>query len=90
MAENSRIHNIILEKRSRLNMTGISEVVAFEEETIQLKTEMGELTVKGEGLRIGAFSASLGDISIEGEVISALVYTDGTSGKGGLFRRLMR
>ncbi len=90
MAENNRIHNIILEKRNRLNMSGVIEVVTFEDETIVLKTHMGNLTVKGEGLKIGSFSASSGDIDIDADMVSAIVYTDDEATKGGFFRRLMR
>ncbi len=90
MAENNRIHNLILEKRNRLSISGVNEVLGFEDETVVLKTNMGNLTVKGEHLRIGSFSASVGDIDIEGEDITALAYSEEESLKGGFFRRIMR
>lgn len=86
---NSRAHNIIVEQRKKLNLSGVTDVVGFEDETIVLKTVMGTLTVKGEKLHIGSFSTTSGDIDIDGKVI-ALVYTDEESNKGGFFRRLMK
>ncbi len=91
MAEqtNARVHNVIIEQRRKLNLSGVTDVVGFEDETIVLRTVMGSLTVKGEDLHIGSFSTSSGDIDIDGKII-ALVYTDDDGGKGGFFRRLKK
>ena len=64
MSENGKkIHNVILEQRRRLNMSGVNEVIGFDDETITLDTELGMLTIKGEGLKIGSFSASSKPVS---------------------------
>lgn len=91
MAEqiNARIHNVIIEQRRKLNLSGVTDVLGFEDETIVLNTVMGSLTVKGEQLHIGSFSTASGDIDIDGKII-ALVYTDDDCGKGGFFRRLKK
>lgn len=90
MSENGKkLHNVILEQRRRLNMSGVNEVIGFDDETITLDTELGMLTIKGEGLKIGSFSATSKDIDIEGEII-ALVYTGENTAKAGFFRRLMK
>ena len=84
MSEELRIHNVIMEERKKISMTGVKDVKGFDEETIVLDTVAGTLTVKGEGLSINGFSAESGDIKMEGE-IKGLVYT-GESGKGILSR----
>ncbi len=91
MAEqvNAGIHNIIIEQRKKMNLSGVTDVVVFEDETVVLKTVMGTLTVKGEQMHIGSFSTSSGDIDIDGNII-ALVYSDDDGGKGGFFRRLRK
>ena len=90
MAEKDRkLHNVIMEQRRKLNMSGIMEVIGFDDETITLESDMGMMTVKGEGLKIGSFSASSGDIDIEGTIIE-IVYTGDSSVKGGFFRKLMK
>ncbi len=91
MAEqmNARAHNIIIEQRKKLNLSGVTDVIGFEDETVVLKTVMGSLTVKGENLHIGSFSTTSGDIDIDGKII-ALVYSDDDGGKGGFFRRLKK
>ncbi|MBE7024580.1 MAG: sporulation protein YabP [Ruminococcaceae bacterium] len=86
------IHNVILENRKRLTLSGIEDVDSFDEETIVLFADSGSLTVKGTGLHINKLSVETGEVSIEGEVDS-LVYTDGESGKTrgmGFLARLFR
>lgn len=86
------IHNVILENRKKLTLSGIEDVDSFDEETIVLYTDTGSLTVKGEGLHINKLSVESGEVSIEGRVDS-LVYSDGETGKGrgmGFLARLFR
>ena len=89
MEENNRINqNIILENRKKLNLTGIKDVVSFDDETVILDTALGRLTVKGEGLHISSFNTERGDLTAVGNVI-ALVYTTEEK-SGGVFSRLFR
>ena len=90
MEQNSnRLHSVIVEQRKKLNMSGVTEVVGFEDETIILKTSLGGLTIKGQGLHIGSFSTQSGEINIDG-IITALVYTGEESSKGGLLRKILK
>ena len=83
------MHNVIMEKRSKLNMSGVSEVVSFDDETVVLKTDMGLLTIKGSGLNIGGFSATSGELNMTGSVY-ALVYTSNEAAKGSFIKRLLK
>ncbi len=79
------VHNIIMEQCKRVNMTGIKEVKAFDEETVVLDTSNGTLTVRGENLVIGSFSTTTGELSMEGTVWG-LVYSGDGQGKGFMKR----
>ena len=68
-------HNIILENRKSLSISGITDVDSFDEREISLYTEMGELTVQGRELHIDAMSVETGNMTITGD-IWALVYGD--------------
>lgn len=87
--KNGAMHNVIMEKRSKLNMSGVSEVVSFDDETVVLKTDMGLLTVKGTKLNIGGFSATSGELNMSGSVY-ALVYTQNEAAKGSILKRLLK
>lgn len=40
-------HKIVLNNRNQGNLTGILDVISFDENTIVLDTDMGLLTIKG-------------------------------------------
>lgn len=75
MSEAQGRHNVILENRSHLVLSGITDVDSFNEEQISLFTQLGELTIRGKNLHINEMSVESGDLSVEGD-ISALVYGD--------------
>lgn len=85
----SAIHNVIMEKRAKLNMSGVTQVLTFDDETVVLETDMGMLTVKGTKLNIGGFSASSGELNMTGSVY-ALVYTDDKDAKTSFIKRLLK
>ena len=80
--------NIILENRKKLNISGVCEVLSFDDETVTLKTSVGNLTIKGERLRISNFNTETGDLTAEGRII-AIVYTSEEK-SGGFLSKLFR
>lgn len=82
-------HNLILEDRHSLNVSGVSDVDSFDEQTIVIFTDMGELTVRGTDLHINRFSAESGELSMEGSIIS-LTYNDDAPRNNSFFGRLFK
>ena len=80
-------HSLTLQQRSKLTMTGVAEVVSFDELAVVLRTEMGNLVVQGRDLRLKALSPDGGNVAIEGTV-SALIYEEPRN-PGGWLRRLL-
>lgn len=68
-------HNLILENRGNLVLTGVTDVDSFDENSILLYTELGELVIRGKKLHINVMNVESGDLSVEGD-ISAIVYGD--------------
>ncbi len=89
MEENIRkSHNLILEDRKKFTLTGVRDVLSFDENTIMLETDLGRLAVKGEDLKLGQFDTQKGDISGIGKIY-AVVYTQDEQ-SGGFFSRLFK
>ena len=82
-------HHVILEDRRALTVSGVSDVDSFDELTVIIYTDMGELTVKGEGLHINRLNIETGELTLEG-MIQSLSYTDVQSRSGGFFGRLFK
>ena len=87
MEKESMPHKLVLDERSRLSVTGVTDVLSFDEGAVLLRTEMGLLTVQGRELRLKTLSPEGGLISVEGNVAS-LVYEESRQ-KGGWLSRLL-
>ncbi|MEF9852653.1 MAG: sporulation protein YabP [Hydrogenoanaerobacterium sp.] len=94
MAEEKKLikmpHNLILEDRRTLTVSGVEDIDSFDEENIVLFTDMGELTVKGEGLHINKLSVDTGELNVEGDVHSLIYTNDEPRHNGGFFARMFR
>lgn len=66
--------NIILENRKKLILTGVEEVISFDDEKILLNTKLGFLTIKGSELKMNKLDVQNGDVIIVGN-ISSIVYS---------------
>lgn len=66
--------NIILESRKKLTLSGVVEVISFDEEKIQLNTKLGALTIRGTELKMNKLDVQNGDVMIVGDVWS-MVYS---------------
>lgn len=81
--------NLTLEDRKKLNVTGVTDIGSYDEQTVIAMTELGELTIKGEGLHILKMSVDMGELAVEGD-ISSLVYADIQPKNQGFFSRLFK
>lgn len=79
-------HTLSMEERCRLTVTGVEDVLSFDETDIVMKTAQGELNVRGSGLHIGKISLDVGELKVEG-TISELRYEEPVQ-TGGFFARL--
>lgn len=87
MVEERTPHKLILDDRSKLTMTGVTEVVSFEENAVVLRTSLGMLVVHGRDLQLKTLSLDGGQVAVDGTV-SALVYEEAKQ-SGGWLRRLL-
>ena len=81
--------NIILEDRKTLSVSGVSDVDSFDEQTVTVFTELGELSVRGADLHITKLSVETGELTLDGR-IDALIYTQEQPKSGGFFARMFR
>ena len=88
---NNIVQNIVLENRNKLSVSGVKDVISFDDELVIIETELGLLTVKGNNLKINKLSIDTGDVSVEGE-ISNLGYSDPSkkSQEQGLFSKIFK
>ena len=68
------VQNLVLENRGKLSVSGVNDVLSFDDQVVMVDTELGLLTVKGENIRINKLSLDTAEVIIEGD-ISSLAYS---------------
>ena len=82
-------HNINMENREMLTVSGVSDVDSFDDKAVTVFTDMGELTIRGENLHINSLSTEVGELSMEGR-IDSLTYTDNRPQAKGFVNKVFR
>ena len=86
------MQNIILENREKLTITGVIDVLSFDDQIVIIETQIGLLTVKGNDLRINKLSIDNSEVKIEGEIYN-LGYSEETINKknsSGILRKIFK
>ena len=79
-------HRLSLNERKDLTVTGVMEVVSFDEEAVILKTSLGTLNVHGQQLQLKTLSTNGGQVEVSGKV-DAMIYQQNKP-EGGWLRRM--
>ena len=74
-------HKLTLNERKNLTMTGVTEVVSFDDTTVVLNTNLGTLEIQGQQLKLKTLSIDGGQVAVDGQ-ISALIYEEPRSSRG--------
>lgn len=82
-------HTLTVSARTATRVEGVCEVVSFDEESVELVTVCGEMTVEGEGLHVSTLDTERGVVIIDGRVHGVL-YHDTAPQKRGLRARWFR
>ena len=80
-------HKLVLNERKLLTVTGVTEVVSFDDTAVIAQTDLGTLTVQGSGLQLKTLLPEGGQVTVEGQIAS-LVYEEPRPA-GSLWRRLL-
>ena len=81
-------HKLTLNERSSLSMTGVTEVVSFDDSSVILHTGLGTLVVQGSQLQLKTLSPEGGQVAVEGSVCS-LNYEQSRADRG-FWQRLFK
>ena len=85
------IQNLVLENREKLSISGVLDVLSFDDQVVIIETELGLLTIKGENLRINKLSLDTSEVIVEGEIYN-LSYSENDLDKksGGLLNKIFK
>ena len=78
----SIIQNLVLENREKLSISGVLDVLSFDDQVVVVETELGLLNIKGDNLRINKLSLDTSEVIVEGNIYN-LNYSDKNPEKKG-------
>ena len=84
------LQNLILENREKLNVTGVIDVLSFDDQVVIIETELGLLTVKGENLKINKLNIDTSEVIVEGKVDNLSYSEHQTKSEGGIFGKIFK
>lgn len=85
-------HNLLLQGRKKIELTGVKEVISFDAKEVVLNTFMGALVIRGRDLFVKRLTIEQGEIDLEGQ-IDGMLYADKPERAGdgdSLLKRLFR
>ena len=84
------VQNIVLENRKNLSITGVKDVLSFDDKIVIVDTMLGMLTIKGDDLRINKLSLDTTEVTIDG-TISSIIYSEKqTKNSGSMLGKLFK
>lgn len=85
----SRTNRFCVDNREKASFSGIVDVLEFSENSVVLLSDLGEITIKGNQLKVVSFSNETGDFEITGR-IDIVGYTDDAKPSKSVFSKLLR
>jgi len=85
-------HALTIDRRERVVVTGMLDVISFDEETVIAETEMGILVLRGNNLHVSRLNLDNGELDLDGDITSVTYEDAHAAGKakssfiGKLFR----
>lgn len=86
-------HSFSLVNRQHLELSGVTNVITFDEEEIALATNLGYLVINGEELHINMLNLDEGKVAIQGTVNNMTYKSQGTDLKAkgkSILNRLLK
>ena len=82
-------HSLIIDNRKNLTITGVTDVENFDDESICLYTQYGQVSIRGENLQVSVLNTENGDVTASGK-INSVAYSEKTEKNPRFFARVFR
>ncbi len=82
--------SLILLERKKLNLSGIKDVSSFDDLSVYLITEQGNLLIEGTDLHITVLDVASGCMTIEGLICSMIYHDKDLKKKDGFFAKMIK
>ncbi len=83
------LHTVLINTRTKMTVTGVTDVKSFDESLIIGKTEEEAMSIRGENLHIDKLCLETGELEISGR-IDSLAYSKAYIKNEGLWEKLFK
>ena len=83
-------HEIHVLRRREMSITGVKEVISFDESCVLLKSECGEVSIEGSELHVGTLDTDRGLVTLTGRIDGVYYADENAEQKHGFFGKLFR
>ena len=83
-------HSVSIKDRSSISITGVTEVISFDDSSIVLKTAQGGMAIEGSSLKIDRLSVENGELSADGKIDSVYYFSVSKKEKSGILRGMFK
>ena len=78
-----------IQNREKIRVTGVNDIIGFDETFVDIDTELGKMLIRGEGLKIARLSLEQHELVVNGYIYSC-EYEDTNKAKKGIVGRIFR
>lgn len=78
-----------IQNREKIRVTGVNDIIGFDETFVDIDTELGKMLIRGEGLKIARLSLEQHELVVNGYIYSC-EYEDTVRAKKGIVGRIFR
>ena len=83
-------HEFCVKDRRTMTVSGVKEILSFDEQSVRMLTVSGDLSVDGDGLRVKVLDVERGCVSLEGRIDSIFYANEQADEHRGFWARLMK
>ena len=80
-------NDILIRSRKHIDITGVRDVISFDDRAVVMTTSGGDMTVEGDELKIGVLDTDKGIVSVDGKISAVIYYDSEPSEKRRLFKK---
>lgn len=77
-------HKLVLDNQKRLDVSGVAGVDSMSDKEVEIVLAASKIVVRGEGLNVNKLNVDDGNLTVVGDRIYSVVYTDKNKAKAGL------
>ncbi len=85
--ENAKKHSVVMNDCRELSVTGVTDVINFDETSVILSTTCGIMSIDGSGLHILNLNVDSGEVTVTGEIGGMIYPQSAKKPSGGLFKK---